>query len=142
MSRQLDKGRRGDNAWPLWGLVMRLVQAVSVAHEFLVRAGADTVRRWVCTGTVTDGTYHAMSPRRDARYPGNAMPPIHFRHIASQGRMYPSLDIYVSSEKLKLGRSAINPEHCDTAFPSEPLKPNGEKSYSIVRFELSQLSSE
>ncbi|RSL96732.1 hypothetical protein CDV31_013336 [Fusarium ambrosium] len=38
--------------------------------------------------------------------------------------------------------SAINPEHCDTAFPSEPVRPNGEKSYSILRFELSQLSSE
>lgn len=36
----------------------------------------------------------------------------------------------------------MNPEHCDTAFPSEPPKLNGEKSYSIIRFELSQLSSE
>lgn len=47
-----------------------------------------------------------------------------------------------SVTELTVGSSAINPEHCDTAFPSEPLKPNGEKSYSIVRFELSQLSSE
>ncbi|EEU39690.1 uncharacterized protein NECHADRAFT_82125 [Fusarium vanettenii 77-13-4] len=39
-------------------------------------------------------------------------------------------------------RSAINPEHCDTAFPSEPVRPNGEKSYSILRFKLSQISSE
>ncbi|KAK2600059.1 hypothetical protein QQS21_005223 [Conoideocrella luteorostrata] len=38
--------------------------------------------------------------------------------------------------------SAINPEHCDTAFPAEPPEPNGEKGYSILRFELSQISSE
>ena len=43
---------------------------------------------------------------------------------------------------LRHARSSINPEHCDTAFPSEPLRLNGEKSYSILRFELSQLSSE
>jgi hypothetical protein len=36
----------------------------------------------------------------------------------------------------------MNPEHGDPAFPSEPLRLNGEKSYSIIRFELSQLSSE
>lgn len=43
--------------------------------------------------------------------------------------------------KLKFIRCAMNPEHCDVAFPSEPLK-DGEKCYSILRFELSQLSSE
>lgn len=39
-------------------------------------------------------------------------------------------------------RSAINPEHCDTAFPSETPLPDGEKSYYILRFELSQLSAD
>ncbi|KAH7411112.1 hypothetical protein BKA64DRAFT_692805 [Cadophora sp. MPI-SDFR-AT-0126] len=38
--------------------------------------------------------------------------------------------------------SAVNPEHCDTAFPSEPLNLHGDKSYFILRFELSQISSE
>lgn len=28
LARESDKGRRGDSAWPLWGMVMRLVQAV------------------------------------------------------------------------------------------------------------------
>lgn len=48
----------------------------------------------------------------------------------------------VSVTALTLCRCAINPEHCDTAFPSQPLSLNGGKSYSILRFELSQLSSE
>ncbi|PVH82125.1 hypothetical protein DL98DRAFT_653478 [Cadophora sp. DSE1049] len=38
--------------------------------------------------------------------------------------------------------SAVNPEHCDTAFPSEPPNLHGDKSYFILRFELSQISSE
>ncbi|KAI7154512.1 hypothetical protein KC349_g7603 [Hortaea werneckii] len=29
----LDQGRRGDNAWPLWGLVMRLVQAMGIHRD-------------------------------------------------------------------------------------------------------------
>ncbi|GLA32183.1 hypothetical protein AnigIFM63326_011322 [Aspergillus niger] len=37
---------------------------------------------------------------------------------------------------------AINPEHCDVEFPAEPLHASREKSYSRLRFELSQLSSE
>lgn len=36
-TRQLDDGRRGDNAWPLWGLVMRLAQAVMITSEVKVR---------------------------------------------------------------------------------------------------------
>lgn len=39
-------------------------------------------------------------------------------------------------------RSAVNPEHCDTAFPSEPQGAHGEKGYFTLRFELSQISSE
>ncbi|KAI9147388.1 hypothetical protein HJFPF1_12408 [Paramyrothecium foliicola] len=39
-------------------------------------------------------------------------------------------------------RCMINPEHCDTAFPTEPLSPDGGKSYYRLRFELSQLSYE
>lgn len=44
--------------------------------------------------------------------------------------------------KLNTNRCAINPEHCDTAFPSEPHNLSGEKSYYTLRFELSQISSE
>lgn len=29
-SRESDEGRRGDTAWLLWGLVMRLAQAVRI----------------------------------------------------------------------------------------------------------------
>lgn len=43
---------------------------------------------------------------------------------------------------LILRRSAINPKHCDTAFPSEPLGTHGEKGYFTLRFELSQISAE
>lgn len=28
-SRETEKGRNGDSAWPLWGIAMRLLQAVS-----------------------------------------------------------------------------------------------------------------
>lgn len=30
---QMDKGRRGDRAWPLWGLVMRLIQAMGLHRD-------------------------------------------------------------------------------------------------------------
>lgn len=63
-------------------------------------------------------------------------------HCFSRPYVSSNLCLYISGKKLKSGRSAINPDHCDTAFPSEPPRPNGEKSYSILRFELSQLSSE
>ena len=29
---QTDRGRDGDSAWPLWGLAMRIAQAVRLAH--------------------------------------------------------------------------------------------------------------
>ena len=45
-------------------------------------------------------------------------------------------------QELRSDRCAINPEHCDTAFPSEPDNLHGDKSYYRLRFELSQLSSE
>lgn len=38
--------------------------------------------------------------------------------------------------------SALNPDHCDTLFPVDTGGQGGEKSYSILRFELSQISSE
>lgn len=44
--------------------------------------------------------------------------------------------------KLNYVSCATNPEHCDVAFPSEPLTVHGQKNYSILRFELSRLSSE
>ena len=33
MHLESDKGRRGDSAWPLWGLVMRLVQAMGMHRD-------------------------------------------------------------------------------------------------------------
>ncbi|KAL2432701.1 hypothetical protein ABEF95_014691 [Exophiala dermatitidis] len=103
---QLDKGRRGDNAWPLWGLVMRLIQAMGMHRD-----GA----RWNLPHDVAE-------ERRKVFWECNAAD-VFQAHCFSRP-------------------SAINPEHCDTAFPSEPLNPRGEKTYSILRFELSQLSSE
>ncbi|KAJ9144638.1 Transcription factor [Pleurostoma richardsiae] len=103
---QLDKDRRGDSAWPLWGLVMRLIQAMGMHRD------GD---RWNLPRDVAE-------ERRKVFWECNAAD-IFQAHCFSRP-------------------CAINPEHCDTAFPSEPLKPNGEKNYSILRFELSQLSSE
>ncbi|RSL70431.1 hypothetical protein CEP53_001841 [Fusarium sp. AF-6] len=103
---QLDEGRRGDSAWPLWGLVMRLIQAMGMHRD------GD---RWNLPKDVVE-------ERRKVFWECNSAD-IFQAHCFSRP-------------------SAINPEHCDTAFPSEPVRPNGEKSYSILRFELSQLSSE
>lgn len=38
--------------------------------------------------------------------------------------------------------STINPDHCDTEFPSEPRVVPTEKGYFELRFELSQISNE
>ncbi|KAK9350906.1 hypothetical protein V1523DRAFT_418316 [Lipomyces doorenjongii] len=103
---QLDKGRRGDNAWPLWGLVMRLIQAMGMHRD-----GA----RWNLPQDVVE-------ERRKVFWECNSADTFQ-AHCFSRP-------------------CAINPEHCDTAFPTESLNLNGEKSYSILRFELSQLSSE
>ncbi|KAI8667623.1 Fungal-trans domain-containing protein [Fusarium sp. Ph1] len=103
---QLDEGRRGDSAWPLWGLVMRLIQAMGMYRD------GD---RWNLPQDVVE-------ERRKVFWECNSAD-IFQAHCFSRP-------------------SAINPEHCDTAFPSEPVRPNGEKSYSILRFELSQISSE
>ncbi|KAL6364654.1 hypothetical protein LRP88_00624 [Fusarium phalaenopsidis] len=103
---QLDEGRRGDSAWPLWGLVMRLIQAMGMHRD------GD---RWNLPQDVVE-------ERRKVFWECNSAD-IFQAHCFSRP-------------------SAINPEHCDTAFPSEPVRPNGEKSYSILRFELSQISSE
>ncbi|OQV06667.1 Fungal specific transcription factor domain-containing protein [Cladophialophora immunda] len=102
----LDKGRCGDNAWPLWGLVMRLIQAMGMHRD-----GA----RWNLPEDVVE-------ERRKVFWECNAADTFQ-AHCFSRP-------------------CAINPEHCDTAFPSEALNLNGEKSYSLLRFELSQLSSE
>ncbi len=100
---------------------------------------ADQVHRWVCTGTVPVGICPRTWLRKDAKSFGSVTRPISFRHTASPDRM-PSL--HVSRTELRLYSCAINPEHCDTAFPSELHNLNGQKSYSILRFELSQISSE
>lgn len=68
------------------------------------------------------------------------MLPIHSRLIAFRGRTVPSACRLIAF--LMLDRCAINPEHCDVEFPAEPLHASREKSYSRLRFELSQLSSE
>ncbi|GKZ24450.1 hypothetical protein AbraIFM66951_010458 [Aspergillus brasiliensis] len=103
---QLDKGGRGDNSWPLWGLVMRLVQAMGMHRD-----GA----RWNLSPDV-------IQERRKVFWELNAADTFQ-AHCFSRP-------------------CAINPEHCDVEFPSEPLNMSGEKSYSRLRFELSQLSSE
>lgn len=70
------------------------------------------------------------------------MPPTPSKRIASRGRMIPPYLFFRSgAEELNQDRCTINPDHCDTEFPTEPLNANGEKSYYILRFELSQLSS-
>ncbi|CAH0022329.1 unnamed protein product [Clonostachys rhizophaga] len=102
----LDKGRHGDNAWPIWGLVMRLVQAMGMHRDG---------NRWNLPHDVAE-------ERRKVFWECNAAD-VFQAHCFSRP-------------------SAINPEHCDTAFPSGQSHPNGEKSYSILRFELSQLSAE
>lgn len=80
-----------------------------------------------------------MLSSTDVRCFGSAMPLIPSKRIAFQDRMASLCMIVI---KLKSIRCSMNPEHCDVAFPSEPLNVHGEKSYSILRFELSQLSSE
>lgn len=54
----------------------------------------------------------------------------------------PYAPLYTFTNMTKSTRCAVNPDHCDVVFPSEPPNASGEKSYSILRFELSQLSSE
>ncbi|RAK88204.1 hypothetical protein BO79DRAFT_237884 [Aspergillus costaricaensis CBS 115574] len=103
---QLDKGGRGDNSWPLWGLVMRLVQAMGMHRD-----GA----RWNLSQDV-------IEERRKVFWELNAADTFQ-AHCFSRP-------------------CAINPEHCDVEFPAEPLHVSQEKSYSRLRFELSQLSSE
>lgn len=103
---QLDKGQRGDNAWPLWGLVMRLAQAMGMHRD-----GA----RWNLPLDVVE-------ERRKVWWECNTADTFQ-AHCFSRP-------------------CAMNPEHCDTAFPFIPLGPMGEKSYTILRFELSQISSE
>ena len=102
----LDKGRRGDNAWPIWGLVMRLIQAMGMHRD----------------GTCWNLAEDVVEERRKVFWECNAAD-IFQAHCFSRP-------------------SAINPEHCDTAYPTDPLNLKGEKSYFTLRFELSQLSSE
>ncbi|KAL4736407.1 hypothetical protein BDV11DRAFT_211264 [Aspergillus similis] len=103
---QLDKGGRGDTAWPLWGLVMRLAQAMGMHRD----------------GACWNLPQNVVEERRKVFWECNAADTFQ-AHCFSRP-------------------CAINPEHCDVAFPSEPPNSRGEKSYSILRFELSQLSSE
>nr|XP_019051366.1 hypothetical protein I302_01815 [Kwoniella bestiolae CBS 10118]OCF30296.1 hypothetical protein I302_01815 [Kwoniella bestiolae CBS 10118] len=102
----MDKGRRGDYAWPLWGLTMRLIQAMGMHRD-----GA----RWNLPQEVVE-------ERRKVFWECNAADTFQ-AHCFSRP-------------------CTINPEHCDTAFPTIPLSPSGEKGYTILRYELSQLSGE
>ncbi|KAK9489163.1 hypothetical protein V1508DRAFT_442924 [Lipomyces doorenjongii] len=76
-----------------------------------------------------------MSSREDARCSGSAILWTHFRRIASQGR------------KTHPGIAGTRADWTDVLSVlsiaiTEPLNLNREKSYSILRFELSQLLSE
>ncbi|KAF2153605.1 hypothetical protein K461DRAFT_278410 [Myriangium duriaei CBS 260.36] len=106
LNLQQDEGRRGDSAWPLWGLVMRLVQAMGMHRD-----GA----RWNLRQDVVE-------ERRKVFWECNAGD-IFQAHCFSRP-------------------CAINPDYCDTAFPSSMLEAEGGKSYYILRFELSQISAE
>ena len=106
MHLQSDKGRRGDSAWPLWGLVMRLAQAMGMHRDGV---------RW-------NLPLEVIEERRKVFWECNSGD-IFQAHCFSRP-------------------CTLNPEHCDTEFPSEPLLAMGEKGYTIHRFELSQLSSE
>ncbi|KAF4556666.1 Fungal specific transcription factor domain-containing protein 57 [Elsinoe fawcettii] len=101
-----DKGSRGDKAWPLWGLVMRLMQAMGMHRD-----GA----RWNLPDDIVE-------ERRKVFWECHAAD-IFQAHCFSRP-------------------CAINPEHCDTRFPSDTSNSTGGKGYYTLRFELSQLSSE
>ncbi|KAF2829606.1 hypothetical protein CC86DRAFT_285630 [Ophiobolus disseminans] len=101
-----DRGSRGDRAWPIWGLVMRLIQAMGMHRD-----GA----RWHLPQDVVE-------ERRKVFWECNAAD-VFQAHCFSRP-------------------SAINPEHCDTIFPSEPRGTHGAKGYFTLRFELSQISAE
>lgn len=106
MHLESDTNRRGDSAWPLWGLVMRLAQAMGMHRD----------------GTRWNLPQDVIEERRKVFWECHAAD-VFQAHCYSRP-------------------CVINPEHCDTAFPSEPPSLNGEKSYFTLRFELSQLSSE
>nr|XP_018263450.1 uncharacterized protein I303_03319 [Kwoniella dejecticola CBS 10117]OBR85608.1 hypothetical protein I303_03319 [Kwoniella dejecticola CBS 10117] len=103
---QVDKGRRGDYAWPLWGLGMRLIQAMGMHRDG---------ERW-------NLPHDVVEERRKVFWECNAADTFQ-AHCFSRP-------------------CTMNPEHCDTAFPTIPLSSTGEKGYTILRFELSQLSGE
>lgn len=64
-----------------------------------------------------------------------------FRRIAFHGRMFFFLwDVLCTL--LNQSSAALDPEHCDTIYPYEPVDPNGETGYFTLRFELSQISTE
>ncbi|OCF40873.1 hypothetical protein I317_05323 [Kwoniella heveanensis CBS 569] len=102
----IDKGRRGDYAWPLWGLVMRLIQAMGMHRD-----GA----RWNLPDDVVEER----------------------RKVFWECRTADTFQAHCFSRPC-----ILNPEHCDTAYPFMPVSTNGEKCYSALRFELSQLSGE
>lgn len=95
--------------------------------------------RWVCTGMVPAGICRKTLSSIDAKYFGSVILRILSKPIASQGRM---VSLLIQIINLSHDRCSMNPEYCDVAFPSEPLNLNGKKSYSILRFQLSQISSE
>ncbi|KAL5330096.1 hypothetical protein ACEPPN_003620 [Leptodophora sp. 'Broadleaf-Isolate-01'] len=109
MHLESDRGIRSDSAWPLWGLVMRLVQAMGMHRD-----GS----RWNLPEDVVEER----------------------RALLFEAVFYPFH--WLLKVELILDRCAVNPEHCDTAFPSDLDNLNGDKSYFTLRFELSQISAE
>ncbi|RDH28069.1 hypothetical protein BDQ94DRAFT_163103 [Aspergillus welwitschiae] len=110
-SRQLDKGGRGDNSWPLWGLVMRLVQAMGMHRD----------------GTRWNLSQDVIQERRKVFWELNAAD---------------TFQAHCFSRPYRTPPPPPPRPHCDVEFPAEPLHASREKSYSRLRFELSQLSSE
>ena len=65
---ETEKGRDGEMAWPIWGLVMRIIQAVSGWPS------AQIDDRWVYIATGSGGDYRMRSLRSVGMYSGNVTP--------------------------------------------------------------------
>lgn len=120
---------------------MRLIQAVS--FQFALKwfpLRLNHINRWECTETARAGIFLKTSWRKDEKSSGNVMSQTSCRRTASRGRETIAADIVCGFTVLTSDRCAINPEHCDIAFPTEINKK--EQSYSRLRYKLSLLSSE
>lgn len=135
----MDKGRQGDRAWPLWGLVMRLIQAVRIEIE-----GQAVQADPILDGITPRRLSLEFAPRRRRTKAQGLLGVQRCRHLP--GTLFleavrQPLPV-AKSAQLTLYSCAINPEHCDTTFPINSSGQIGVKSYSLLRFELSQLSGQ